>query len=281
VGGTHLLILLVLTPAATSSEEELLASANAAFREGAQLAATPEQSPAARKAFARAAQRFDQLGHGGIENASLCRNQGNAFLLANDLPRAILAYRRGLQLAPNDPELRRCLAYAREQVVYPPPGQLGRPAIEHRPPWLPHLPASAFWLTFAMYSVGCLAVARWRMVHRGGWLMVGGLAFVGTALLGAALVWEDREQREEERLPLVVVAEDNVLLRRGNGLDYSSRFPANPLNRGVEARLLHERGNWLQIQLGGGEVGWVPRSFTIMDRSQRELAPLPKLLPNQ
>jgi len=48
------------------------------------------------------------------------------------------------------------------------------------------------------------------------------------------------------------------LLRTGNGLSYPPRYET-PLNQGVEARLLHARGAWLQIELSGGEVGWGPR----------------------
>jgi hypothetical protein len=38
-------------------------------------------------------------------------------------------------------------------------------------------------------------------------------------------------------------------------------------NRGVEARLLFARGDWLQIELAGGEVGWVPRRLVLVDET--------------
>ena len=41
---------------------------------------------------------------------------------------------------------------------------------------------------------------------------------------------------------------------------------ATVLPAGVEARLLFERGAWLQIRLDGGEVGWVPRTAVMLDR---------------
>ena len=53
-----------------------------------------------------------------------------------------------------------------------------------------------------------------------------------------------------------------ALLRAGNGLSYPPRYET-PLNRGVEARLLFARGAWLQIELSGGEIGWVPAAYTI------------------
>jgi hypothetical protein len=64
--------------------------------------------------------------------------------------------------------------------------------------------------------------------------------------------------------PLVVIADDGVLLRKGHNLHFPPRFET-PVNRGVEARLLFEHGDWLQIQLAGGEVGWVPRKLVLVD----------------
>ena len=85
---------------AGSSEDELLIQAESAFHEGIRCVAEAPDKPAeARKCFARAAQWYEQLRQTGANNAVLDRNLGNAYLLAGDLPRAILAYRHGLLLA--------------------------------------------------------------------------------------------------------------------------------------------------------------------------------------
>ena len=79
-------------------------------------------------------------------------------------------------------------------------------------------------------------------------------------LLTLTTAWENRGNEHA----LVVVARDGVLLRKGNGPDYPPRSEA-PLNRGVEARLLYRRGGWLQVELAGGEVGWLPASAALVD----------------
>jgi hypothetical protein len=86
---------------------------------------------------------------------------------------------------------------------------------------------------------------------------------VAAALAGlvAAAAWEDGRERER---PLVVVAEDGVLLRKGDGLAFPPRYDT-PLGAGVEARRLFQRGDWLQVELSGGEVGWVPRGAVLVD----------------
>ena len=60
----------------------------------------------------------------------------------------------------------------------------------------------------------------------------------------------------------MVIADDGVLLRKGNGLSYPRRFET-PVNRGVEARLLVERGSWVKVRLAGGESGWVKADYVV------------------
>src|SRR5262245_18383051 len=106
----------------------ILAEAESAFTRGKNT----EDPAKARAEFARAATLYAQI---HAHNASLCLNEGNAHVLAGAVPQAILAYQRGLRLAPNDARLRDNLAYARQRVAYP--GEHGRPPPSAWPPWLP------------------------------------------------------------------------------------------------------------------------------------------------
>jgi len=201
----------------------------------------------------------------GAHNVDLYRNQGNCYLLAGDLPRAILSYRRGLRLAPDDWTLRENLTYAREQVAYPVRGDLGRPPADTVPPWLLYFsPRLSLLLLVCFYSLGWLGLARWWMAGRTAPLAVGIVAFLLAILPAARLTLEEWREREASLHPLVVVAADGIPLRRGNGMLYPLRFET-PLNRGTEASLQLERGQWLQIELAGGVLGWVPRHAVLID----------------
>jgi hypothetical protein len=254
---------LVLSLALGGAAEDLAAQARAAFAEGVRLREEPDR---ARPLFRRAANLFEELRRRGAANPALFRDSGDACLLADDLPGAILAYRRGLRLAPNDRDLQLLLAAAREQVVYVQPGTFSRPPSSSRPPWLPRLPVRAgLMLAGAGYALAWVSLARWWMVRRGPFLSLGLAAFAVTALLAAGVTVEDLQDRDEEARPLVVIAADGVLLRKGNAGAYPRRYEA-PVNRGVEARLLFRRGDWVQIELSGGETGWVPRAYVLIDR---------------
>src|SRR5216684_914744 len=90
------------------SDQQILDRAQAAFQLGVKLHGTPEES----KQFQLAADYYEELRRRGVRNPALFMNLGNAYLLADDIPEAILTYRRGLQLDPNNLEMRANLAYA-------------------------------------------------------------------------------------------------------------------------------------------------------------------------
>jgi hypothetical protein len=257
------LLLTLLLAATPADEAALLAEAEAAFAAGLAHRDDPTQ---ARPHFRRAAGRHEQLRQEGVSNPVFYLNQGNAALLADDLPAALLAYHRGLRLRPHDRTLQAQRTWAREQVAYPQPGAFARPPVEYRPPWLPRLPVFAgLALTWLLVASGCVALTRAAMRRSGRLASLGVTAFVFAGLFGGALAWQEADDRAEERHPLVVIAQDGVLLRRGNGEAYPRRSDV-PLPRGVEARWRFERGDWVQIELGSGEVGWVPREYVLIDR---------------
>ncbi len=145
-------------------------------------------------------------------------------------------------------------------------GGFGRPPDDRRPPWLPRVGSEwSFAGAAACYVAACFLLTRWLMTRRGRLLAAGVVALVAAAGLTALVVLAVQSEREERDRPLVVVAEDGVVLRKGDGLTYPPRYET-PLNRGVEARQLFERDGWVQIELSGGEVGWAPRDSLLIDQ---------------
>jgi hypothetical protein len=114
------------------------------------------------------------------------------------------------------------------------------------------------------------------MAGQGGWLIFALVCCTGAALLAGEFVLAAWAEHDAAVHPLVVLADDGVALRRGNAFAYPPRYET-PLNRGVEARLLFMRGDWLQIELAGGEVGWVPARAALVDvaaQTRTRMAPI-------
>jgi tetratricopeptide (TPR) repeat protein len=242
-------------------DAQVLELAETAFQQGVNARGTPEEA----KFFQQAAEHYEELRRRGFHNTALYQNQGSALLLAGDWPGAILSYRRGLRLNPNDRQMRANLAYARDQIVYSSADNFARPPADWWPPWLHRLtPSLTFWLFVAFYSLAWFGLARaWTSLGESlRWVSWLGLA--GSFLFASILIIQILDQRAEMRHPVVVIAEDKTYLHKGNNALYPRSYET-PLNRGVEARLLEVRGSWLQIELAGGQIGWVPRENALLD----------------
>jgi hypothetical protein len=253
--------LLLLVPGdGPPTDAELMQKAEAEFTEGLRRREAGEKS---RRQFRAAAAAYEELLlQRGASNGLLYRNLGNARLLAGDLPRAILAYRKGLRIAPGSRILRECLEAARERVAFQEGSRLGRAPEDLRPPWLAGLSAGwVFALAVLTWTVGWAALTRWLMRRHRLMMFLGGVLLILAATLGGLLFYRERGERDR---PIVVIAADGVLLRKGNGRLFPPRYET-PLNRGVEAQLLFRRDRWLQIELSGGEVGWVAETEAVVE----------------
>jgi hypothetical protein len=159
--------------------------------------------------------------------------------------------------------LRGNLALARAQVDYPLVGA------GDWLPWLPRLAPRWLWTgLIGLYGLAWLSLTRWWMIRRGWLLKLGAGAVVGVLVLAGGVGLAEVDRRQDLAHPVVVVAKDQVKLRKGNGYRYPPADEA-PLNRGVEARWLLSRGAWLQIELPDGKVGWVPSGDVLLDKPSR------------
>jgi hypothetical protein len=243
-----------------SSPAETLAEAEAAFAEGVALR---DDSMNARPAFARAANAYDILWNHGHHTPELALNRSRAHRLAGDLPRAIAALHDGLAVTRFSRPLQVELEDARAAVRYPLEGEL---ALQSRPKPLRGVStrmssADAWILAGFAWLVACAGVARFAMTRNALWFVVTALGAVGLLALGALWVQDSRIREREESLPLLVLSDD-ATLRRGNAVAYPSRYDT-VLPKGAEVRELNRRGGWVQVQLPGGAVGWLPEAIVI------------------
>lgn len=255
-----LAVALSCAPAFAASPEGALAAAEAAFAEGVERRS---DSMRARPAFARAAAGYDDLWARGFRTPELALNRSRAHRLAGDLPRAVVALHDGLAVARFSRPLQAELDDARARVLYPLEGELtdqGRPrpvrGVSAR-----MSPADAWVAAGFAWLLACAGAARFAMTRNAAWLAFAALWVVALALLGAAWLQDARQRERDESLPLLVVTDD-VHLRTGNATAYPPRIePALP--KGAEVHERARRGGWVQVQLPGGAVGWLPEAATI------------------
>ena len=56
-----------------------------------------------------------------------------------------------------------------------------------------------------------------------------------------------------------VILIDDVVVRKGNSEGFEQRFE-QPLQQGVEFRVIEQRPEWLSIELPDGKTGWIRAS---------------------
>jgi hypothetical protein len=250
----------VATSAFAASPEETLATAERAFAEGVALR---NDSELAKVRFAQAASAYDDLWTRGYRTVTLAQSRAHAHRLAGDLPRCIAALHDGLGIARYSRVLQVELADAQSRVELPLEGEL---ALQCRPRVTRTVssrmsPADAWYLVGALSLFACAGVARFAMTRRVFWLAFAGVWTAALIVLGVLWLNDSRYREQTESLPLLIVSQD-ATLRRGNAVEYPAKIePAIP--RGAEVRELSRRGGWVQVQLPGGAIGWLPESATI------------------
>src|SRR5262249_20768000 len=150
------------------------------FHAGLQAGDDPTK---ARPWYRCAAAAYQRLADDGYADPDLFLNLGNAHLLADELPQAILAYRRGLRGHPLHGELWENLTAARALVAYPGGDARHRPPGDPGLPWLPR-PALDTLLCAAvgLHGLGWLALGGWLVLRRRPAGLVAAALFTAAAL---------------------------------------------------------------------------------------------------
>lgn len=220
--------------------------------------AARDDSVQSRIQFEDAAHGFDIEWAQGTRTPALALNRGRAHFLARQLPHAIRAFRDGLALAPYDVRLQQGLLACRAQVAYPVEVEPAARVRPDPPASLRHRisPNDLFLAACAASLLVTIGLAH-RLTSRGGWSdVLLGIGVVGIIFVAASALRIRADEQAESATPIVVIASD-MAIRTGNGTAFPMRIDAL-LPRGAEVRELGRRGGWVQVELAGGAVGWVP-----------------------
>ena len=232
---------------------DLFRQANQAFRN-----ANAQTDPAAQQQlYEQAALTYQKIIEaGGIRNARLYYDLGNAYLLKGDVGKAIVNYRRAERLDDGDANIQKNLAFARSR-------RLDRIAVKTEQQVLGTL---LFWhydlatrtrFLGACLSFAVLCLSLTALVWRGRRTAAVGVAVVAGVLwllLAGSVAVETRQQAGKVS---GVITAGQVVARQGDGPNYPESFKA-PLHAGTEFELIEARPHWLHIRLGDGSEGWIP-----------------------
>lgn len=216
------------------------AGAEAAFDEAARLY---EQ-----RRFAESAAVYERLAKEGTVTVSVLFNQGNAWLQAGKLGRAIACYRSARALAPRDEEVNAGLQLARARVA-----ATGRTTERFEVRWLGRLRARE-WTILAVTGSGIAGLVllvrelrpRARSTGKGAPVVLTGLALALAGLAFRAGILEKTKS--------VVVVVPEASTRFGPLEEAQAAFVVSD---GTELMVLDRKGSWFEVRDPGGRQGWI------------------------
>jgi len=240
------LILSAVHSAYSNSNEQFFTEGNIFYQDGQ---------------YEQALQSYQKILDSGHENGAVYFNMANSNYKLNNLGQSILFYERALKLTPGDEDVQANLALANKLVV---------DEITHMQPFflMRFLHAYYFllpfnlqlWLAAGTYLVcglfiSLMILARKRLVRMVSFRLAiaAGILFIvfGFSLLGR---FSDQKNKIE-----AVILQNEIAVRSAPGPQEGS-VEVFALHEGTKVRIDREEGEWLEIVLLDGKVGWVERT---------------------
>ncbi|MGA2092152.1 MAG: hypothetical protein ABSH16_01930 [Sedimentisphaerales bacterium] len=259
---TVLIVLLVTAMAAAAdilpNEQaiSLFNQANDAFR---QANTATDDAGKANSLYEKAILGYEKIiREGHIENPKLYYNLANAYLLRDDIGRAILNYRRAEKLDKSNSDIQKNLAFARGRRIDKVEQKTETQILQTLAFW--HYDFSTrtkFIIACVSFAVLCLTLTAVIWFGRRASLSV---VVVISAVLLVCFVGSVAVDgyNQATRLSGVIIS-PQVTAYQGDGPNYPASFK-EPLHAGTEFVLVERRPGWLHIRLANGSDGWVPQS---------------------
>jgi tetratricopeptide (TPR) repeat protein len=233
----------VVAPRSVVAQEEITDRANQAYQEGD---------------YSAAIEAYEDVLEAGFESGALYYNLGNAYFKSGSLGRSILNWERALERAPGDPDIIANLELARTltaDAVEPLPRFWLLSAMEW---WVDLIPRSALisvvalaWLTLTGGLLLRVLARNVRAGEVGYWLTLSGALTV--LLLGSNLLIRELGLGRPARAVIMVEA---IAVRAAPADD--DDLTLFEVHEGTRVRIDQRTGQWAEIVLDDGKVGWVP-----------------------
>lgn len=193
---------------------------------------------------------FLAVRNAGVRSAALEFNIGNTYARLGDIGRAVLHYRRAERINPRARSLQINLDQTRQQVTprFTVAGGGVFSWVQRTTQW------ERVYLAGGTSIIGWIALAMGLRFRRTSGISLG-VAMIVIALVSASTVAIELRSAALEP-PVVVVIGDQVL-RAGRGDGYDAVIKER-LGAGVELRMIESRGDWSEVRLPNGIVGWLP-----------------------
>jgi len=239
----------------TQGEPTMLGQALSKLDQGIRL--LEQRDPAAKPTIREAAADIQRaIDTEGLVAAGAYQALGNAYMLTEDYGQAVLAFRRGEQIAPTDPRLRDSLKFAREQVAISVTPSTTNRIMTLLMSWRGVVPRTLLWAIFvSCFSLAWLMLIARTLFAAPRWFSVSALWFLGLALVPFAAL--SAEWKLYKNPNDAVLMQGQVIARSGPDDSIYDPVYAEPLDAGTEAVIAEQRDHWARLVLADGSECWV------------------------
>jgi tetratricopeptide (TPR) repeat protein len=211
----------------------------------------------AKKLYKKAILGFERIiEEGQVKNAKLYYNLANAYLLHDELGKAILNYRRAEKLDGSDENIKKNLAFARNKRTDKVVVKTEKRVLQTLFFW--HYDFSIqtkFLLVCIFFGIACLSSTAVLKFGRNSSLLAA-IIICGiiTICLFTSVIIESKNQKSTIN---GVITISEIVARQGDGQNYPESFK-EPLHEGTEFELLERRPQWFHIKLYDDSDAWIP-----------------------
>jgi len=215
--------------------------------------------PVDQERLAVSMKHLQMLVDSGIENDRLYFSLASVAHRRGELGVAVAYYRKALRLNPTESQYRAWLHRAESELNLPEATDNDSVAsiVEPVLRWVsPHWSASVFFVAwFACWFVVSLRLVGWRFP----WKSIATICLLLSVVLGAIYLTD--VSRWVRHNTAVLIA-DQVTIREADGSEFESVADLSDAS-GRVVDLRARRGDWMQIELPSGVIGWVHRDTAI------------------
>lgn len=199
---------------------------------------------------------YDKILDAGLESVPVFYNMGNAYYKLHDYPMAIYCYEKALKLDPSEEDVQTNLAIANAAIV---------DKIEPMPQsfivrWWHNLRSALSGDQWAWCSIGAFAVlllmlflflrARKVGLRKLGFFM--GLLFLIAFGLSVVFAWQLKQIADTQDQAIVMTP--TVTVKSSPSTNSVDLFV---LHEGAKVEVMDTQGEWAQIRIANGSVGWL------------------------
>ena len=251
-----ILLMVTILVKAELPKEQLCSLYNQANRDFSQANST-DDTEQAKKLYKKAILGFERIiNEGQIKNAKLYYNLANAYLLNDQIGKAILNYRRAEKLDGSDENIKKNLAFARSKRTDKVVVKTEKRVLQTLFFWYYDFSIQTkFLLMCISFGIVCLSLtAVLKFGRNSSFVAVIVICGIITICLLISVIIESENQKST--INGVIIAKE-IIARQGDGQNYPESFK-EPLHEGTEFELLERRPQWFQIKLSDDSEAWIP-----------------------